>query len=77
MDLRQLHGLLPQQALSKTIHAPYREDASLDAAITALRGQGEIVVVDLLGDAALHTELNCDRELMQRDGQWVVVEMKN
>ncbi|MBA3022806.1 MAG: ATP phosphoribosyltransferase regulatory subunit [Sideroxydans sp.] len=77
MDLRQLHGLLPLQALSKTIHAPYREDATLDAAIAALRGQGEIVVVDLLGDAALHTELNCDRELIQRDGQWVVVEMKN
>jgi ATP phosphoribosyltransferase regulatory subunit len=77
MDLRQLHGLLPQQALPKTIHAPYRQDATLDAAIEALRGQGEIVLVDLLGDAALHAELNCDRELIQRDGQWVVVEMKN
>lgn len=77
MDLRQLHGLLPKQALPKTIHAPYRQDPTLDAAIEALREQGEIVVVDLLGDAALHGELNCNRELIQRDGQWVVVEMKN
>jgi len=77
MDLRQLHGLLPQQALPKTIHAPYRQDTTLDAVIKDLREQGEIVVVDLLGDAALHAELNCNRELIQREGQWVVVEMKN
>lgn len=77
MDLRQLHALLPQQALPKAICAPYRQDPMLDAAIDELRGQGETVVVDLLGDAALHGELNCDRELIQRDGQWVVVEMKN
>ncbi|MFH2135554.1 MAG: ATP phosphoribosyltransferase regulatory subunit [Pseudomonadota bacterium] len=77
MDLRQLHGLQPLQALPKTVHAPYRQDAALDAAIAELRGQGEIVVIDLLGDAALHAELNCDRELIQQDGKWVVVEMKN
>ncbi len=77
MDLRQLHGLLPQQALPKTIHAPYRQDTTLDAAIAELREQGEIVVIDLLGDAALHGELNCDRELIQQDGKWLVVEMKN
>lgn len=77
MDLRQLHGLLPQQALPKTICAPHRQDKSLDATIATLRAQGEIVVVALPGDMALHEELNCDRELVQRDGQWVVAEMKN
>ncbi len=77
MDLRQLHGLLPQQPLAKTIHAPYRADAALDAAIAELRNKGEVVVVDLLGDASLHAELNCDRELVQQDGKWIVVEMKN
>ncbi|MDD5470546.1 MAG: ATP phosphoribosyltransferase regulatory subunit [Sideroxydans sp.] len=77
MDLRQLHSLLPQQSLPKTIHAPYHQDAALDAAIAELREQGEIVVIDLLGDATLHAELNCDREMIQREGQWVVVEMKN
>lgn len=77
MDLRQLHGLLPKQTLPKTICAPHRQDKSLDATIATLRAQGEIVVVALPGDMALHEELNCDRELVQRDGQWVVAEMKN
>jgi hypothetical protein len=29
-------------------------------------------VVDLLGDAAHRAELNCDRELVLRDGAWIV-----
>jgi ATP phosphoribosyltransferase regulatory subunit len=77
MDLRQLHGLLAKRAQPKAIHAPYRQDAALDAAITKLREQGEAVVVDLLGKAEYHAELNCDRELVLRDGKWIVVEMKN
>ncbi len=77
MDLRQLHGLLTKQALQTAIHAPYRQDAALDEAIATLRGQGEIVVVDLLGKAEYHSEMNCDRELVLRDGKWIVVEMKN
>lgn len=76
MDLRQLHGLLAKRALPKAIHAPYRQDQALDAAIAKLREQGEIVVVDLLGKAEYHPELNCDRELMLRDGKWVVAAMK-
>ena len=76
MDLRQLHGLLAKRAQPQGIHAPYRQDAALDAAIAKLREQGEIVVVDLLGKAEYHSELNCDRELVLRDGKWIVVEMK-
>jgi ATP phosphoribosyltransferase regulatory subunit len=77
MDLRQLHGLLAKRTQPKAIHAPYRQDAALDAAIAKLRGQGEVVVIDLLGKAEYHPELNCDRELVSRDGKWIVVEMKN
>ncbi|MDO8312101.1 MAG: ATP phosphoribosyltransferase regulatory subunit [Sideroxyarcus sp.] len=77
MDLRQLHSLLARRVQPKAIHAPYRNDATLDAAITGLRKQGQAVVVDLLGKAEYHPELNCDRELVLRDGKWVVVEMKN
>jgi ATP phosphoribosyltransferase regulatory subunit len=76
MDLRQLHGLLANRAQPQGIHAPYHQDASLDAAIAKLRGQGEIVVVDLLGKTEYHPELNCDRQLVLRDGKWLVVEMK-
>ncbi len=77
MDLRQLHGLLAMRAQPKAVHAPYKEDAALDAAIARLREQGEVVVVDLLGKAEYHPELNCDRELVLRDGKWGVVEMKD
>jgi ATP phosphoribosyltransferase regulatory subunit len=76
MDLRQLHGLLAKRAQPQGIHAPYRQDASLDAAIAKLRGQGEIVVVDLLGKTEYHAELNCDRQLVLNGGKWDVVELK-
>jgi ATP phosphoribosyltransferase regulatory subunit len=77
MDLRQLHGLIPKRAQPAAIHAPYLQDAVLDATIEKLREQGNIVVVDLLGKAEYQPELNCDRQLVLRDGNWVVVEMNN
>lgn len=77
MDLRQLHGLLPPVALAKGILAPHKKDTALLEAIAKLRKQGHSVVVDLLGDAALRSELNCDRELIMQNSAWVVVELKN
>jgi ATP phosphoribosyltransferase regulatory subunit len=76
MDLRQLHGLLSKQAQPLGIRAPYGQDVALDEAIAKLRGQGEIVVVDLLGKSEYHSELDCDRELVSRNGKWVVVGIK-
>jgi len=76
MDLRQLHGLLAKQVQSQGILAPYRQDAALDAVIASLREQGEIIVVDLLGETKHHPELNCDRQLVLRGGKWIVVELK-
>jgi len=77
MDLRQLHGLLAKQELPRAILAPHRDDAALQEKIAQLRNEGKAVVVDLLGNAAHRAELNCDRELALRDGEWVVVELKN
>jgi ATP phosphoribosyltransferase regulatory subunit len=76
MDLRQLHGLLEKQAQPKGILAPHRDDKVLQDKIAQLRAQGHAVVVDLLGDAAQRHELNCDRELLSRDGAWQVFEIK-
>ena len=76
MDLRLLHGLLPQAAQDKCVLAPYREDAALQKKIAELRAQGHAVAVDLLGNAAHRAELNCDRELMLHNGAWQVVETK-
>jgi ATP phosphoribosyltransferase regulatory subunit len=77
MDLRQLHGLLAQQEQPKGILAQHRNDAALTAVITKLRSEGQVVVVDLLGDISSRSELNCDRELILRNGAWVAVELKS
>ncbi|OGS97848.1 MAG: ATP phosphoribosyltransferase regulatory subunit [Gallionellales bacterium RIFCSPLOWO2_12_FULL_59_22] len=73
MDLRQLYRLLPPRTAQLSICAPYLDDAALQNKIAQLRAAGEAVVVDLLGDAALRGELQCDRELVSRDGAWQVV----
>jgi ATP phosphoribosyltransferase regulatory subunit len=73
MDLRQLYRLLPPQAAKPGICAPLLDDAALRDKIAQLRASGDAVVVDLLGDASLQTELQCDRELVLRDGVWQVV----
>ena len=75
MDLRQLYNLLPPQTAGFGICAPLFDDAALRDKIAQLRAAGETVVVDLLGDAALRRELQCDRELVLRDGAWQVVAM--
>lgn len=73
MDLRQLYRLLPPQTASLGVCAPHLGDTALHGKIAQLRAAGETVVVDLLGDAALRRELQCDRELVLRDGTWQVV----
>jgi ATP phosphoribosyltransferase regulatory subunit len=73
MDLRQLYGLLPHQPARLGICAPHLDDPSLHAQIAQLRDAGEMVVVDLLGDPGLRRELQCDRELVLRNGAWQVV----
>ncbi|MBI5918316.1 MAG: ATP phosphoribosyltransferase regulatory subunit [Nitrosomonadales bacterium] len=72
MDLRQLYRLSAPVATPQGIVAPQGNNAALTEKIAALRAQGEIVVVDLLGDASLYDELGCDRELVLCDGAWVV-----
>ena len=73
LDLRQLHGLLTPQAAPKGIYAPHLKDVSLVAEIALLRAAGEVVVIDLLGKIEQRAELNCDRELVMRDGKWQVI----
>jgi ATP phosphoribosyltransferase regulatory subunit len=73
MDLRQLYQLLPAQTTQKGVLAPHSDDAALRSEIVKLRASGEVVIVDLLGDVSHRTELQCDRELVLRDGAWQVV----
>lgn len=73
LDVKQLVRLVPAPALRAAIRAPWRhDDAALRAAVAALRAQGETVVSVLPGHEHEVDEFACDRELVQRDGAWVV-----
>jgi len=73
MDLRQLYRLLPAQAQRFAIRAPYLDDEALNGEIAKLRTSGEVVVVSLPGSSACPVELQCDRDLVLRDGVWQTV----
>lgn len=73
LDVRELVGVLPARPLRAAIRAPWSDaDAGLRATIAALRGQGETVVCVLPGHDSEIDEFHCDRELVQRAGQWHV-----
>jgi ATP phosphoribosyltransferase regulatory subunit len=74
-DLRELAGLVGPLQPAEAILAPYRpDDGALRATIEALRGQGQIVIVDLPGHEDTRQELNCSRRLVSRDGAWQVID---
>ena len=72
LDLRKLaRGLNPARATS-AIRAPAGFDATLRAAMQSLRQAGEIVVQVFADEQADHDEFVFDRQLLNRNGQWVV-----
>ncbi|HXF08947.1 MAG TPA: ATP phosphoribosyltransferase regulatory subunit [Candidatus Acidoferrales bacterium] len=74
-DLHVLHaaGRTPSRPQTGAIWAPaVGEDASLEAAVAALRHQGERVVRALTEDNEPPSDLGIDRRLTWRDGQWRV-----
>jgi ATP phosphoribosyltransferase regulatory subunit len=74
MDLRELASARPNGGAAPGVLAPHKPaDAALQKRISALRARGEIVIVDLPGHARMRGELGCDRRLLRRAGQWVVV----
>ncbi len=73
LDLKQLVRLLPTPPLRPAIRAPWRHDAALRAAIARLRAAGETVVCVLPGHEHEVDEFACDRILIERDGDWIVV----
>ncbi len=72
-DLWQLLKLLPpEDSDSHGILAPGGDDAGIRSEIARLRATGERVVIGLPGANVAARELGCDRELVQKDGRWVV-----
>ncbi|WP_114649241.1 ATP phosphoribosyltransferase regulatory subunit [Pseudothauera hydrothermalis] len=72
LDLRELAMRLPDRGDVGAILAPADEDAALAATVAALRAAGEIVMTALPGHRGTWKEAGCDRQLVKRDGHWVV-----
>ena len=70
LDVKALIEAVPAQPLRAAIRAPWGEAGDLRSAIAALRTQGEIVVCVLPGHESEVDEFQCDRELVQVEGQW-------
>ena len=72
LDLKELVSNLPARALRAAVRAPWGVDAGLRQAIASLRAQGETVACVLPGHEHEVNEFDCDRELVQAAGLWVV-----
>ncbi|MGK6307896.1 ATP phosphoribosyltransferase regulatory subunit [Variovorax sp. DT-64] len=72
LDVRELVGVLPVRPLRAAIRAPWSDAPGLGKTIAALRSQGETVVCALPGHESEIDEFHCDRELIERGGQWKV-----
>ena len=72
LDIKQLVPVVQPRPLKAAIRAPWVDKAELRSAIARLRAVGETVVCALPGHDDEVDEFNCDRELIDNDGQWVV-----
>ena len=72
LDLKELVSVLPPRPLKAAVRAPWAENAALSASIAGLRATGETVVCVLPGHEHEVNEFDCDRELAQVGGHWVV-----
>ena len=72
LDLKELVSVLAPRPLKAAVRAPWGEAVALRQAIAALRAQGETVACVLPGHEHEVNEFDCDRELAEVAGQWVV-----
>nr|WP_315478196.1 ATP phosphoribosyltransferase regulatory subunit [uncultured Rhodoferax sp.] len=72
LDVKVLASAAAVRPLRAAVRAPWGEASALRAAIAQLRQQGETVVCVLPGHESEVDEFQCDRELVQAAGQWVV-----
>jgi ATP phosphoribosyltransferase regulatory subunit len=72
LDIKELVSAVAPRPLKAAIRAPWGESASLRAAITRLRQGGETVVCVLPGHESEVDEFDCDRELVEVTGQWII-----
>lgn len=72
MDLRELARLMPGATRKVAVRAPWSTDAALRARVAELRAAGEIVIQTLPGHENDHDEFDCDRALVNENGNWIL-----
>jgi ATP phosphoribosyltransferase regulatory subunit len=76
IDLRGIVTALSPASLPKTILAPEDNDVALLVKIEALRAEGLVVIQVLPHSQVSAEELNCDTQLVLRDGEWRIEAIK-
>lgn len=72
LDVKELAAVARSQPMHAAVRAPWGESASLRSAVRSLREQGHTVVCTLPGHEHEAQEYDCDRELVEVDGRWVL-----
>ena len=72
LDIKELVSAVAPRPLKAAVRAPWGESTSLRSAITRLRQSGETVVCVLPGHESEVDEFDCDRELVEVTGQWII-----
>ncbi len=72
LDLRGVVQALSPAQMPAAILAPISSDGALIEKITALRANGDAVIQLLPGEKSTAAELCCDRQLVQKNGNWIV-----
>ncbi|WP_119287116.1 ATP phosphoribosyltransferase regulatory subunit [Azohydromonas sediminis] len=72
LDLKALALLAPPAPVRGAIRAPWGSDERLRQAVRKLRSLGETVLCILPGHEHEVDEFDCDRELVEVGGQWVL-----
>lgn len=76
MDLREISRLVNSDLYPKAIRAPFQgKNKALELKIEQLRHAGQIVVMALPGPGQKNESLDCDRQLVLDNGEWVVKEI--
>ena len=75
-DVKTVFSLSNHTEIVKSaVFAKHTEVPGLNEAVARLRENGEIVVFDLPGQSATGKDMGCDRQLVLKDGKWIVSDL--
>jgi len=72
VDVRELAAVAPGNGAHAAIRAPWNQSPELREAVRRLRAEGQSVVCTLPGHEHEMQEYDCDRELVEVAGHWVL-----